>query len=130
MARGLNKVMVIGNITAPELRHTAGGKAFLKFSVAVNEKWRDQEGNTHESTEWFRCTYWSKGAENVVQHMFQGQLVFVEGKQETRSWEDDSGQKKYAVECKVMELSLLSFRDADAPRKAPAEKPAQDDIPF
>lgn len=96
---GLNKVMAIGRLGRdPEIRYTRNGTAVANISVAANEKWKGNDGQTHEKTEWIRCVLWGKLAEVASKYLHKGDAVYVEGKLQTRSWETNSGEKKYTTE--------------------------------
>ena len=102
----LNKVMVIGNVgNEPEMRFVPSGKPVTSFSVAVNSKF----GET-ESTEWFNCVTWNKLAELCNLHLTKGQQVFVEGRQQTHSWEDNDGRKHYKTEIIANKVLFLGQR--------------------
>ncbi len=102
----LNSVSIIGNVgKEPEMRFTPSGKAVTSFSVAVNSKF----GET-ESTEWFNVIAWNKLAETCNQYLQKGQQVFVEGRLQTRSWEDNDGQKHYKTEVVANKVLFLGQR--------------------
>lgn len=112
----LNKVMVIGNLGAdPEMRYTANGAAVTTFNVASNESWTDKQGEKQDRTEWFRVVTWNKLAETCAQYLTKGRQVYVEGRQQTRSWEDQSGQKRYLTELVAETVRFLGGRDEPAP---------------
>ncbi len=105
----LNKVQLIGRAGAdPELKYTATSKAVCGLSLATTDKWTDKEGKKQESTEWHRLVFWGKGAELINQYIKKGSLLYIEGSLKTRSWEDDSGQKKYSTEIHVKDFKFLS----------------------
>ncbi len=92
MTRGLNKVLIIGCLGAdPEMRYTPGGKPVTSYSVAVNRGWRTSEGERKEATEWFNVVAWGNLAEICNQYLHKGSQVYVEGRLQTRSWEDTGG---------------------------------------
>lgn len=108
MSEGLNKVMAIGNLGAdPELRFGASGKAVLRMRLAVNERWVDKSGERHERCEWMTVVFFGARAEGLSRHLTKGQTVYVEGRIQTRSWETDSGEKRYATEVVGTELLFL-----------------------
>src|ERR1700744_3543837 len=116
MARGVNKVILLGNVGKdPEIRSTAGGTIVASFSLATADRQKDQQGNWQDKTEWHNLVAFSRTAEIVRDYVKKGTQLFVEGKLQTRSWDDkDSGQKKYKTEVLVNELSLLGGRgDSD-----------------
>jgi single-strand DNA-binding protein len=105
----LNKVMIIGNLGKdPELSYTAGGDAVTKFSVAANETWT-KDGQKQERTEWFNVVCWRKLAETCAQYLAKGRQVYVEGKLQTRTYEQD-GQTKYFTEVIADQVRFLGER--------------------
>lgn len=132
MARGLNKVQLIGNLGKDaETRHTQSGVPVTNFSVATTRRVKKGDEWTDE-TEWHDVVLW-KG-ENVAEYLTKGTQVYVEGRLQTRSWEDESGQKKYRTEvvCDGFGLMLLSGGKSDGAQSAPQQRslPADDDVPF
>ena len=115
MARGLNKVMLIGNLGRDaETRHTPSGTAVTNFSIATARRVRDQSGEWRDETDWHDIVLWR--GENVSPYLLKGTQVYVEGRLQTRSWEDQSGQKKYRTEVVVdgnMGLMLLGGRGGE-----------------
>jgi single-strand DNA-binding protein len=108
MSRGLNKVMIIGNLGRdPEMRYTPAGKAVTTFSVAVNRNWTITEGEKKTDTEWFNVVTWGGLAEFCKQALVKGKQVFVDGRLQTRHWEDAQGAKRSSVEIVANELMLL-----------------------
>ena len=149
----LNKVMIIGNLgTDPELRFTQGGQAVANFNVATNERWKNKDGEMQERTEWHRIVVWGRQAENCEKYLKKGRQVYVEGRLQTRDWEDKSGNKRYTTEVVAQNIQFLSGgasegggRDYPAPSQqqqqrssAPEAAPEasydqsfnDDDIPF
>ncbi len=111
MARGVNKVILIGNLGGdPEVRYTPNGAAVANVSLATNESWTDRSGERQERTEWHRLVLWSKLAEIAGQYLRKGSKVFVEGRLQTRSWDDQSGQKRYTTEVVVNDMQMLDGR--------------------
>ena len=132
--KGLNRVMVIGNLGQDAVvRYTASGKPVVSFAVAANRVWKDAAGNSHEQTEWFQCVHWR--GEKVAPYLVKGKRVYVEGRMQTRSWEDQEGNKKYRTELVVRDLILLGDKAgsgalaAAAPPDMP-EPPLTEEIPF
>lgn len=127
MKKGVNRVIVLGNLGAdPEMRYTADGTACASFSVAVSESWKDKNtGEQKEVTEWIRCVAWKKLAEIIEQYVKKGSKVYLEGKLQTRSWEQDGG-KRYATEVIVDELQMLDGRK-DNDQQEPPRKPTKGD---
>src|ERR1700733_5578765 len=109
MAKGVNKVLLLGNVGKdPEIRSTAGGTIVASFSLATADRAKDQQGNWQDKTEWHNLVAFSRTAEIVRDYVKKGTQLFIEGKIQTRSWDDkESGQKKYRTEILVNELTLL-----------------------
>ncbi|MBI1806261.1 MAG: single-stranded DNA-binding protein [Ignavibacteria bacterium] len=136
--KSLNKVMLIGNLGKdPELSYTASGVAVAKFSVATGERWKDQEGNTQERTEWHNIIAWRKLAEICGQYLKKGSKVYLEGRLQTRSWDDkNTGVKRYATEIIADDLIMLDAKGGNATMSetpaVPEESPTaeKDDLPF
>jgi single-strand DNA-binding protein len=114
MAKSLNKVMLIGNLGKdPELRYTGSGVAVATFSLATNESWKDQEGALQERTEWHNIVAWRKLAEIAGEYLRKGRKVFIEGRIQTRSYDDkNTGAKKYITEIVADNLILLDPKPA------------------
>jgi single-strand DNA-binding protein len=111
MARGLNKVMIIGNLGRdPEMRYTPSGKPVTSFSVAVSRSWMKPEGERTETTDWFNVVAWGRLAEICSQYLTKGSMVYVEGRLETRSWEAENGQKHYRTEVVASDVNILERR--------------------
>jgi single-strand DNA-binding protein len=151
MSRGINKVILIGNLGAdPDIRYTQSGDAVANVSLATSETWKDrQSGEAREKTEWHRVVFFGKLAQLVQQYLRKGSKVYLEGQLRTRKWQAQDGQERYATEIVVGlggTLQMLDGRPADGPkgdsqpvqRQAPASPPARDvppvdfddDIPF
>ncbi len=106
----INKVILIGNLGAdPEMRFTQNGAPVASFTVATTEKWKGQDGQMKEQTEWHRVIAWQRLAEICGEYLSKGSRVYVEGKLQTRSWEKD-GQKHYTTEIVAREMKMLSPR--------------------
>lgn len=116
MARGVNKVILLGNVGKdPEIRTTAGGMNVASFSLATAERTKDQQGNWTDKTEWHNLVAFGRTAEIVRDYVKKGTQLFIEGKIQTRSWDDkESGQKKYRTEIIVNEMNLLGGRGDSA----------------
>jgi len=99
-ARGINKVILVGNLGQdPEVRYTPGGAAITNISIATSESWKDKNtGQTQEKTEWHRVVFFGKLAEIAGEYLRKGSQVYVEGKLQTRKWQDKSGQDRYTTE--------------------------------
>ncbi|MFQ3646079.1 MAG: single-stranded DNA-binding protein [Anaerolineae bacterium] len=114
MPRGLNKVIIIGHVGRdPEMRYTPSGRPVTSFSVAVGRTWTSSEGERHEETEWFNVVAWGTLAEICKTHLAKGHQVYIEGRLQTRSWEDDSGKKHFRTELVANEMILLGDRTLD-----------------
>ncbi len=138
----VNKVILVGNVGQdPELKYTPSGAAVTNFSVATNEVWKDNEGNSQERTEWHRIVLWRKQAEFAGEWLKKGRKVYIEGKLQTRSWEDKDGVKRYTTEIVGDTFTILDSKsDADrqassagvdeAPPAANSSAEEEDDLPF
>jgi single-strand DNA-binding protein len=112
VAKGVNKALLLGHVGKdPEIRSTAGGTIVASFSLATSDRQKDSQGNWADKAEWHNLVAFNRTAEIVRDYVKKGTQIFVEGKIQTRSWDDkDSGQKKYRTEVLVNELSLLGGR--------------------
>lgn len=111
MARGLNKVMIIGNLGRdPEMRYTPNGRPVTSFSVATSRGYKGADGERHEETEWFNVVAWGNLAEICKQYLHKGQQVYVEGRLQTRSWEDGEGIQHFRTEIVAKEMVMLGRR--------------------
>lgn len=109
MSNSLNKVQLIGNLTAePEIRETPNGQKVATFSLATNRRWKDASGMLQEDTEFHNCVAWRGLADIAEQYMHKGKKVYVEGYLKTRSWDDASGVKRYKTEIIADNVILLS----------------------
>jgi single-strand DNA-binding protein len=122
MAKDLNKVMIIGRLgTDPEMRYTPSGNPVTTFRVASSRQWKDGNGETREETEWFSVVTWNKLAEICNQYLGKGTRVYLEGRLQTRSWEDpQSGQTRYKTEVVANDMIILDSRDGRGVREIPA----------
>ena len=109
MARGVNKVILVGNLGAdPETRYTAGGAAITNITIATSESWRDkQTGENQERTEWHRVVFFSRLAEIAGEYLRKGSQVYIEGSLRTRKWQDQSGADRYTTEIVANEMQML-----------------------
>ena len=116
MSRGINKVILIGNLGRdPETRYSQGGNAVTNFGVATTENWRDrQSGEQQERTEWHNIVCFARLAEIAGEYLKKGSKVYIEGSLRTSSWEQD-GQKKYRTEVMARDLQMLDSRGGGAP---------------
>ena len=148
----VNKVILVGNLGRDvELRYTPGGTAVATLNMATTEVWNDKSGQRQEKTEWHRVVLWGKPAETLAEYLVKGRQVYVEGRLQTRQWDDRDGNKRYTTEVRSDRVVLLGGRGAEsgaapgqggAPRgdrpDQPAPTPApdgggeltEDDIPF
>ena len=112
MARGVNKVILIGNLGQdPELRYTGSGTAVCNMRLATTESYKDRDGNQVENTEWHNVVAWSRLAEICGEYLKKGSQVYFEGQLQTRQWEDKDGNTRYTTEVKVREMTMLGGRD-------------------
>ena len=152
MARGINKVILVGNLGAdPETRYTAGGSAVSNVRLATTDAWKDkQSGEQQERTEWHRVVFWGRLAEIAAEYLRKGSQIYVEGRIQTRKWQDKDGQDRWSTEIVGNEMQMLGGRgggqsappdfdggqseDSGASRgsakKAAAVEDFDDDIPF
>jgi single-strand DNA-binding protein len=144
MSGSVNKWLGIGNLGAdPELKYTANNQAVCNLSLACNEQWKDKAGTKQERTEWIRVTVWGQSAENCGKYLTKGQQVYVEGRLQTRSYDDKEGIKRYATEVvseRVVFLGKPNGKDRDTGSQVPksdfdtgSQVPppaADDDVPF
>lgn len=123
----VNKAILVGNLGADaELRYTSGGAPVANFRIATSENWTDkQSGERRERTEWHRICLWGPSAEKLQEYLVKGKQVFVEGRLQTRQWEDRDGNKRYTTEIRADRITLLGRRGDD---DGQAERgPATDD---
>ncbi|MDY7841540.1 single-stranded DNA-binding protein [Aeromonas caviae] len=127
MSRGINKVILIGNLGQdPEVRYMPGGNAVTSITLATSETWRDkQTGEQKERTEWHRVVFMGKLAEVAGQHLKKGAQVYVEGKLQTRKWRDQSGQERYTTEVLVDSFTGVLQMLGGKPQKAQSQPPAR-----
>ena len=148
MARGVNKAIILGSLGQdPDIRYTAGGAAVANISIATNEQWKDKEsGEMQERTEWHRVVFFGRLAEIVGEYLRKGSQVYVEGRIQTRKWQDKEGNDRYTTEIVANEMQMLGSKSggttASFDQTPPAEQSAptstskgsnddfDDDIPF
>ena len=105
---GVNKVILVGNLCRdPELRHTKSGTAVSSFSLATNERWKGKDGNKEEKTEFHRIVAWGKLGEICAEYLSKGKQVYLEGRLQTREWEDNDGNKKQTTEIVASNMTML-----------------------
>ena len=141
---GINKAILIGRLGSdPEVRYTPSGVAVANFSIATSEEWKDKDtGEKKERTEWHRIVAWRKLGEICGEYLSKGRQVYIEGRIQTRDWEDRDGNKRYTTEIVATDVQFLGGRDAgpgaraaDGPsasdyQGSPMQAPEDDDIPF
>lgn len=111
MSRGLNKVMIIGHLgREPEMRYTPSGRPVTTFNIATNRSWSASDGEKHTETEWFNIVSWGNLAEICKQYLTKGQQVYIEGRLQTRRWEDTEGVRHVTVEIVASEMMILGDR--------------------
>ncbi len=127
-------VVVVGNVGRdPEMRYTPQGTAVTNFTVAVNRRWKNQDGEQQEKTTWFRVTAWGKLAETCNEYLAKGRLVLVEGEVEASAWMGQDGEPRATLELRAQNVRFLGGKgttgseQAEAPAPAPAE---EDNLPF
>ncbi len=139
----VNKVILIGNLGKdPEVRHTPNGTAVANFPIATNEAWNNREGQREERTEWHRVVAFGRLAEICGQYLKKGKQVYIEGRLQTRSWDDRDGNKRYTTEIVAGTMTMLG-RAGEGPSDSyappideagfagrPSSGPDDDDIPF
>ena len=143
MANSVNKVILVGRLGKdPEVKYTQGGTAVAKFTMATNEVWKDQSGEKQERTEWHNIVAWTRLAEICGQYLTKGSRVYIEGRLQTRSWEDKEGKKRYTTEIRADNMVMLSGKTDEARHEKSAAAAASsdggsaepeitdDDIPF
>ncbi len=149
MARGVNKVILVGNLgNDPDVRYTASGAAVANVSIATSESWKDKNtGEQQDRTEWHRVVFFGRLAEIVSEYLRKGSQIYVEGRLQTRKWQDKEGTDRYTTEIVANEMQMLggrggggggsdnysSSKSQNEPAPAPAPEPNNDfddDIPF
>jgi single-strand DNA-binding protein len=121
MAGGVNKAIIIGHLGAdPEVRYTPSGRPVANFRIATTETWNDKQGQRQEHTEWHRIVAWGPLAERCGEYLARGRLAYVEGKLQTRQWEDRDGNKRYTTEIQAFQVTFLGGRNEGAPAQRPS----------
>lgn len=140
----VNKVILIGNLGAdPEIRYTQSGTPVVNFRIATTERWKDQNGQQQEQTEWHNIVAWRRLAEICGEYLSKGSRVYIEGKLQTRKWQDQNGNDRYTTEIVANEMKMLTPRGSNASEgfgasggggynDFPPEPPPStgDDVPF
>lgn len=139
MARGVNKVILVGNLGAdPETRYTAGGAAITNIRIATSESWKDkQTGENQERTEWHRVVFFGRLAEIAGEYLRKGSQVYIEGKLRTNKWQDQNGQDRFSTDIVANEMQMLGGREGGGVARPPQQqssgfrdnKPAQPQQP-
>ena len=139
----INKVILIGNLGAdPEIRYTQSGTPVCNFNVATTERWKGQDGQQQEQTEWHKVVAWRRLAEICSEFLSKGSKVYIEGKLQTRKWQDQNGNDRYTTEIVARDMQMLTPRGASSTNESygtdggyqdiPPEPPpgTGDDVPF
>lgn len=139
-SKGVNKVIIVGNLGQdPEVRYMPNGNAVANISVATSESWKDQQGQVQERTEWHRVVMFKKTAEVAGQYLRKGSQVYIEGKLQTRKWQDQNGQDRYTTEIVSDNMQMLGSKQGGAQNQGyqapqqlqqPAPQPPGNDAPF
>lgn len=137
---GINKVILVGRLGRdPEVRYTPSGVAVANFSMATSEEWKDKDtGDKKERTEWHRIVAWRRLGEICGEYLHKGSQIYIEGKLQTRDWEDRDGNKRYTTEIVAQNMQMLDSpakggKAASEEERYPVEEPVsipEDDIPF
>lgn len=125
MPRSVNRVTLLGHLGKdPELKYTTSGQAVTRLRMATSDRWKDKNGEWQDRTEWHDVVLWAKMAETANQYLNKGSQVFIEGRLQTRSWDDKEGRKHYATEIVAQDMVLLGGRGggerSSEPRRAAA----------
>ena len=130
----VNKVILIGRLGSdPEVRHTAGGSAVANVTLATKRTWKEKDGNQNEETHWHKIVAWSRLAEVLKEYGRKGSRVYVEGRLQTRDWDDQNGQKRYVTEVVAESIQLLDSKQDGAAQSTPETQGGtvnQGDVPF
>ena len=122
---GVNKAILVGNLGRdPELRYTQNGQAVVNFTLATSETWNDKSGERVERTEWHRIVVWGKTGEMCAQYLSKGRTVYVEGRIQTREWEDKEGNKRYTTEINANTVNFIGPRGSGDSGGGPGGPPA------
>jgi len=140
MSKGVNKVIIVGHLGKdPEVRYSPSGAAVANITVATSEQWKDKNtGEKQEKTEWHRVVFFSRLAEIVGEYLKKGSQVYVEGRLQTRKWQDKDGNDRYTTEIVASEMQMLGGRSGDGQQSKPSHPASKepepedfdDDIPF
>jgi len=136
---GVNKVILLGRLGRdPEVRYTPSGTAVANFSIATSEQWNNKDGEKQERTEWHKIVAWKRLGEICGEYLHKGSQVYIEGRIQTKSWEDRDGNKRYTTEVIAQNMQMLGSADKGGraqttDERFPVEEPVtvpEDDIPF
>lgn len=124
MSKGINKVIIVGNVgQEPEVRYPPNGNAVTSLSVATSETWKDKEsGEAQEKTEWHKIVFYSRLAEIVGEYVHKGSKIYVEGKLQTRKWQDKDGNDRYTTEIIAKEMQMLDSTGEGKPKPVKQHK--------
>lgn len=131
MSRGLNKVIMIGRIgREPEMRYTPSGRPVTTYTIGIPRSWNTSDGERHHEIDWFNVIVWGNLAEICKQRLTKGQLVYIEGRLQTRYWEDTDGKKRSSTEIVANEMILLSERRESEETNTLEDYQVDQEIPF
>lgn len=131
MSRGLNKVMIIGRLGRdPEMRYTPSGRPVTTFNVATTRSWSSSDGERHTETEWFNVVAWGSLAEICKQHLLKSQQVYIEGRLQTRVWEDNTGSKRTSIEIVANEMIVLGERKDNFQTENESDDQEEEEFPL
>lgn len=127
---GINKAIIVGNLGQdPELKYLPNGDAVCNFTVATSESWKDRDGNQQERTEWHRIVAFRRLAEICGEYLKKGKQVYIEGRIQTRSWEDKDGVKRYTTEIVANQMQMLGRRDEETGGEVTSPPPDESSVP-
>jgi len=128
----LNKAMLIGNVGKNiEMRYTGSGTAVANFSIATTERWKDKDGQQQEQTEWHNIVAFARLGEVCGEYLHKGSQVYIEGRIQTRSWDDKDGNKRYTTEIVAREMKMIGGKSDSGNGQTQQQKPmSKDDVPF
>jgi single-strand DNA-binding protein len=130
---GINKAIILGRLGKdPDTKHLPNGDTVCNFTIATSETWKDKSGEKQERTEWHRIVAFRKLGEICCKYLGKGKLVYVEGKIQTRTWDDKDGNKRYTTEIVASDMQMLGGKDSDGrqEQQAGGSVADSDDIPF
>ena len=128
---GVNRVTLLGNLGAdPETKKTASGQSITLFNLATSNSWTNRDGQRQEHTEWHRVVVWGKLAETCAEYLAKGRKVYIEGRLQTRSWEDDKNQKRYTTEVVAREVLFLNSKSENMASSNQSSSSSINEPPF